>query len=408
MNDAVFPFAEQGNFTQVHNHVFDVIMPIVSPSAFKVLCFVIRKTRGYHKKSDELSYSQILEGTGIASPTTISKAICELVDEGYILQKKGNQFDTASYALNPGYQSITPENGVTPKNDADPWAPENGAATTPKSVAAPSAALTPENGDTIRKYLKKEKESTTSEPRVRTSGSVSSADKSLLETTMTAETPPLSPASKSISKLVSLQPTPQNETELALCEISGVTNPNQTAARNGEEWPIALDVVQRIGASAEDLHAFRMEWFATPDGYGQRKRALFLSNIAIHLPQWMQMQRAAQHNATWQQVDAPLTVNSQSNADSRFTVDSQSNADFSGGSDEFTQSSHAIPNRAPTNPSTNVGFAPMGAPRPFSTQSSSQCGAQRVGLREQRRNSRQRFYREYAERFGPEVGCRAE
>jgi hypothetical protein len=39
------PFADQGNFTAIHNYVFDVIMPSLPPNAWKVLCFVIRKTQ---------------------------------------------------------------------------------------------------------------------------------------------------------------------------------------------------------------------------------------------------------------------------------------------------------------------------------------------------------------------------
>lgn len=74
-------FAEQGHFTAVHNLTFRVVMPQLSGSAWKVLCFLISETVGYNRRSELLSYSAIKEGTGIKSSATISKALGELLSD---------------------------------------------------------------------------------------------------------------------------------------------------------------------------------------------------------------------------------------------------------------------------------------------------------------------------------------
>ena len=50
------PFSDDGGYTCLTNYVLDVVMPSLPPNAWKVLCFVIRKTRGWNKERDRLSY----------------------------------------------------------------------------------------------------------------------------------------------------------------------------------------------------------------------------------------------------------------------------------------------------------------------------------------------------------------
>ncbi|MBI3654132.1 MAG: hypothetical protein HY231_24130 [Acidobacteria bacterium] len=76
----VYPFAEQGNFTQQHNLTYDVMMRMLSPSAWMILCFILRNTKGFHREKVPLSYTDFLEGTSIKSFSTIKKAIDELLD----------------------------------------------------------------------------------------------------------------------------------------------------------------------------------------------------------------------------------------------------------------------------------------------------------------------------------------
>jgi hypothetical protein len=103
------PFTKQGNFTVVNNFVIDHIMPDVSPNAFKVLMFAIRKTVGWHKEADRISYSQFREGCGIKSDHTISRALSELLDLGYLTRwqvgtHKRTKKPLYSYGLNTDYE----------------------------------------------------------------------------------------------------------------------------------------------------------------------------------------------------------------------------------------------------------------------------------------------------------------
>ena len=78
------PFAPQSQFTIFSNFVIDEIMPTLKPTHWQVLCFIIRKTVGWQKTVDTISYSQIIKGTNISSRATISSALSHLVDQNYI------------------------------------------------------------------------------------------------------------------------------------------------------------------------------------------------------------------------------------------------------------------------------------------------------------------------------------
>jgi phage replication O-like protein O len=113
------PFLKQGNFTVVNNFIIDHMMPNLSANAFKMLMFAIRKTIGWHKDADRISYSQFMESTGIRSRSTVSRALDELMDAGYILRfEVGKHKRTGkplySYALNTEYEveANSPEIGL--------------------------------------------------------------------------------------------------------------------------------------------------------------------------------------------------------------------------------------------------------------------------------------------------------
>lgn len=93
------------NFTLFNNALLDIIMPDLSPNAWKVLCLIIRQTRGWQKDQDSISFSQIRQGTGIASDSTVSKALKELTTKQYILAKKNAVWKATSYALNEDFST---------------------------------------------------------------------------------------------------------------------------------------------------------------------------------------------------------------------------------------------------------------------------------------------------------------
>jgi len=121
------PFIEQSFFTVFNNAVLDQVMPELSPNAWKCLCLIIRKTIGWHKISDEISFSQIKEGTGIKSNHTIISALDDLVKNGYIIvHKSKGQWSTNKYILNLEFEISVPsaKNALEPsaKNALEPSA----------------------------------------------------------------------------------------------------------------------------------------------------------------------------------------------------------------------------------------------------------------------------------------------
>jgi len=103
--------------TAVKNIIFDRIMPTLSANGWKVLCVAIRQTWGWvdydsptgRKESDVISYSQFKAKTGIKSNATISRALSECLELGYLLRRQvgthqGTGKPILSYALNVGYR----------------------------------------------------------------------------------------------------------------------------------------------------------------------------------------------------------------------------------------------------------------------------------------------------------------
>ena len=89
------PF-DAGGWFPIHNAVFDVIMPLLSPNGWKILCVAIRQTWGWvadsdgdprHRREwDRVSYSQFTAKSGIKSRSTVSRALKECLDSGYLLR----------------------------------------------------------------------------------------------------------------------------------------------------------------------------------------------------------------------------------------------------------------------------------------------------------------------------------
>jgi hypothetical protein len=134
-SNVIYPFADPNiKYTMMDNYLFDHIMPVVKPNAWKILCLIIRKTRGWHKATDQISFSQIKAGTGISSDETVNNALKQLVGKGYILATKGGQWDATAYAINTKYSTtkIEVERNTTTKIVAGP---------TTKIVAGPTTKI---------------------------------------------------------------------------------------------------------------------------------------------------------------------------------------------------------------------------------------------------------------------------
>jgi len=85
------------NHTQISNTFIDEKMKGLSGSAVKVFLVIARKTIGWHKDTDYISISQIMELSGISNRVII-KAINELEENGII--RKERTKNTNKYTIN--------------------------------------------------------------------------------------------------------------------------------------------------------------------------------------------------------------------------------------------------------------------------------------------------------------------
>ena len=93
------------NSFQLPNAFVDEMLAQVSGNACKVYLLIVRKTRGWQKEKDYISYSQIQKITGISS-ATVSKAIDELSELGLIKVKTGNEKSANQYSLNDSFCTL--------------------------------------------------------------------------------------------------------------------------------------------------------------------------------------------------------------------------------------------------------------------------------------------------------------
>lgn len=89
-------------FTQVDNKIFDA-QPFITPIAFGVLMRMVRMIEGYQDNDDAALSNTFLQKNCNMSKNTVSKAVGELVEFGF-LNQDAQQRKTAIYTLN--YENI--------------------------------------------------------------------------------------------------------------------------------------------------------------------------------------------------------------------------------------------------------------------------------------------------------------
>jgi phage replication O-like protein O len=95
-------------------------MPSLSATEWKVLCFIIRKTIGWHKTCERLSYTHIIKGTGVKSTATISKALKKLTRRRYVLASPGGDWEMVTYWLNTSLEVEVDDDPIASENEASP------------------------------------------------------------------------------------------------------------------------------------------------------------------------------------------------------------------------------------------------------------------------------------------------
>ena len=105
-NEVASPQLEKGH-TKIANEILDALCRIrISGEARQVLDFIIRKTYGWHKKSDTISLSQFTQGTNLIKPN-ICRAINKLIKMRLIVIKKDNN-KLITYCFNKHYDTWKP------------------------------------------------------------------------------------------------------------------------------------------------------------------------------------------------------------------------------------------------------------------------------------------------------------
>lgn len=101
----IYPFADPDTqYTRVRNAVFDEIIPHLSHAESVILFVIIRKTLGWKKDEDAISYSQLAKGANVRSMATIKKYTQSLADKGLIFIKKTSKSHSPFvYSLNKKY-----------------------------------------------------------------------------------------------------------------------------------------------------------------------------------------------------------------------------------------------------------------------------------------------------------------
>src|SRR5260221_8423913 len=102
MSECTFEGFEQANTTPVPDILFDQLLTELSGAEIKVVLYIIRRTAGFKKTTDAISFNQFLngittregkvldKGCGIKDRTTLSKMLASLEKKKCIKASKGN------------------------------------------------------------------------------------------------------------------------------------------------------------------------------------------------------------------------------------------------------------------------------------------------------------------------------
>ncbi|GIV81691.1 MAG: hypothetical protein KatS3mg051_1045 [Anaerolineae bacterium] len=91
---------DDGNFVRLHNAILEVLaVARFTASEFRAVCFLLRKTYGYNKKSDELSLAQWAEGTN-TDKGQIKRTIDSLIAKNVIRRSPSQRPYCHTYEFN--------------------------------------------------------------------------------------------------------------------------------------------------------------------------------------------------------------------------------------------------------------------------------------------------------------------
>jgi len=142
------------NFTAIPNFLLDSILPLASPAEWKVITFVCRKTYGWKKREDRISFTQMEQGTGLCR-RALQGVVEKLRSYGLLLctrSGKGNR-----YALNITCdvdQVVKRMGGKAKASSSEVW---HSVPQTMAPSAIPAMALSSNTKETLTKETLKRK-----------------------------------------------------------------------------------------------------------------------------------------------------------------------------------------------------------------------------------------------------------
>jgi len=94
------PQVENGNFTRIHNEIYDAVLG-ASLSKHELICVLVllRKTYGFQKTEDMISYSQF-EGMGRIKRQSAMRALAGLVEKNIVIKTDNGSNRPASWKFN--------------------------------------------------------------------------------------------------------------------------------------------------------------------------------------------------------------------------------------------------------------------------------------------------------------------
>ncbi len=95
------PQAENGHLDLAHELTEQLCRSPLSGSEIRVCLFILRKTWGWHKKSDCISITQIQQGTNLSRPT-VCETLNKLVSKRLLFKSDNGHIN--SYTFNKDYQ----------------------------------------------------------------------------------------------------------------------------------------------------------------------------------------------------------------------------------------------------------------------------------------------------------------
>lgn len=124
-------FDHKRYYTTLHNALFDVVMPNVSGNAWKLICLIVRQTKGWDRDDVGMSYRDLLAGLGVASRATVASAIKELEPFNLLETSQASEWEETHYRLN-----LDADIEWEPVNFGQPVT-KNGTASVTKNVTSP-------------------------------------------------------------------------------------------------------------------------------------------------------------------------------------------------------------------------------------------------------------------------------